>query len=95
MSSADKRLGSASRSLGRLGCLLALLQAGVSARSKLGLELKELDEQHGNQCCPNLNVKGIFSGSHEDFDLEVLFQGLEEQLNLPPVLVNGRDGVSS
>ena len=25
----------------------------------------------------------------------MLFQGLEGQLNLPPVLLNGRDGVSS
>ena len=35
----DKKTDSARRSLSWLGCLLALLEAGVAARSKLGLEL--------------------------------------------------------
>jgi len=50
--------------------------------------LKELDEQHGDQCCPNLNKKRILAGSDKGFDLQILFEGFEKQLDLPPVFVN-------
>ena len=43
-------------------------------------------------CCPNLDIERILSGTHKGFDLEVLLQGLEEQLNLPAVFLDRRDG---
>src|SRR4030042_1612148 len=54
--------------------------------------MKVLQEQQGNQGCPNLNAKSILGGSDESFYLEVLFEGLEEHLNLPSVFINGGDG---
>jgi len=57
---------------------------------ELGLELKVLDQQHGNQCCPNLDAEGILTGPHEGLDLQILLQSLEEEFDLPPVPVNCR-----
>lgn len=55
----------------------------------LGLKLKVLDQQHGNQCCPNLDEECVFAGSHEGLDLQVLLQGLEEKFDLPAIPVDG------
>jgi hypothetical protein len=33
--------------------------------------------------------------SYKGFDFEILFQGFEKELDLPVVLVNGREGVST
>ena len=54
--------------------------------------MKELDEQHGDQCCPNLNKKRILAGSDKGFDLQILLEGFEKQLDLPTVFVNRRYG---
>ena len=59
---------------------------------ELRSQLKEPKDQHGNQCCPNLNLYGIGTGSHEGLDLEVLLQRFKEDLHLPTVFVDGRDG---
>jgi len=59
--------------------------------TELRLELQVLYKQHSDKCCPNLYVKGILSGSDKGLDLQILFQGLEKQLNLPPIFIDGRD----
>ena len=56
---------------------------------ELGSELKEPQNQHRNQCCPNLNPNSIGAGPHKGLDLEVLFQSSEEDLDLPTVFVDG------
>jgi len=48
-----------------------------------------------DQCCPNLNAKGVLAGAHKGFDLQVLFQGFEKDLDLPPVFVDVGDGAGS
>src|SRR5512139_842131 len=50
---------------------------------ELGSELKEPQDQHRNQCCPNLNPHRIGAGPHKGLDFEVLFQSLKENLDLP------------
>ena len=57
-----------------------------------GLQLQELQQQHGDQCCPNLRLDRVFAGAHEGLDLQVLLQGLEEQFDLPAELVHTGDG---
>ena len=32
-------------------------------------ELKEAENQHRNQCCPNLNLHGIGAGPHKGFGM--------------------------
>jgi len=61
----------------------------------LGSELEILYQEHGDQCCPNLDEKGILGSAHEGLDLEVLFQSLEEKLDLPSVLVYGGYGAGA
>ncbi len=56
---------------------------------EFGPKLEKLEDQNGNQCCPNLNLDGIGAGSDKGLDLEVLLQMLEEDLNLPTVFVDG------
>ena len=62
---------------------------------KLRSKLKELEDQHGNQCCPNLNLHGIGTGSNKGLDLEVLLQSFEEDFNLPAIFVNGSNRTGS
>ncbi len=50
--------------------------------------VQPLDHQQGNQGCPNLDAKGVLALTYEGFDLQVLLQGLEEELDLPPVPVD-------
>ena len=57
-----------------------------------GKKVEPFQQQHGDESCPNLDVKGIGRGSDEAFDFEVLLEGFEEDFDLPTVLVNGRDG---
>src|SRR6516164_5021851 len=59
-----------------------------------GLELEVLEQQHRDQGGPDLHLQGIGAGPHKGLDLQVLLQGLEEQLDLPAVLVDGGDGRS-
>ena len=51
--------------------------------------LEILQEQDRDECCPNLDVHRIGAGSHEGFDFQVLFDGFEEEFNLPALLVDG------
>ncbi len=59
---------------------------------KLGTKLKEPQNQHGNQCCPNLDLDGIGTGAHKGLDLQVLLQSFKEDLDLPTLFVNGSNG---
>ena len=54
--------------------------------------MEVLQEQQGNQGCPNLNAKSILGGSDESLYLQMLFEGLEKHLDLPSVFINGGDG---
>ena len=60
----------------------------VKFRSKL----EETENQHRNQCCPNLDLHGIGTGSHEGLDLKVLLQSFKESLNPPTLFVDGSNG---
>jgi hypothetical protein len=58
---------------------------------EFGPELKEPEDQHRNQCCPNLNLNGIGAGAYKCLDLQILLQRLKEELDSPAVLVNARN----
>lgn len=48
-----------------------------------GQVMQVLDDEHGDQCCPNLDVQSVLRGAHEGLHLEVLLERLEEDLYLP------------
>ena len=56
-----------------------------------GFELQALEQQHGDQCWPNLDVQCILAGADKAFYLQILFEGLEKQLYLPSVLADCAD----
>ena len=60
--------------------------------ASLGEVVQPLDQQQGDQSCPNLDVKGVLVGSDESLDLQVLLDAFEKKFDFPAVLVNGRDG---
>ena len=45
-----------------------------------------------NHCDPDLRHDRIFRGAEKAFDLEILLDPFEKQLDLPSLLVNFRDG---
>src|SRR3972149_10874170 len=59
---------------------------------ELGSKLKEPQDQHCYQCCPNLDLHGIGTGSHKGLDLKVLLQSFKEGLNPPTLFIDGSDG---
>src|SRR3984885_612964 len=61
----------------------------------LGEMVQPLQQQDGDEGCPNLNAQSVFAGPHEALQLEVLLQRLEKELYLPAVLVDGGNGSSS
>ena len=46
------------------------------APSQTAAHLEILQEQDGDECCPNLDVHRIGAGSHEGFDFQVLLNVL-------------------
>src|SRR5262245_56373266 len=56
--------------------------------SKPGLKLKILEQEHCNECCPNLCPDGIGGGANETLDPQILLEQLKERLNLPTIFVN-------
>lgn len=52
-------------------------------------QLQVAQQEHRNQGCPDLGLHGIGRGAHERLDLQVLFEGFEEQFNLLPLFVDG------
>ena len=63
--------------------------------AEFGPKLQKTKNQHGNQCCPNLNLDGIGTGANKGLDLEVLLQMLKEDFNLPTIFVDGGYGAGS
>jgi hypothetical protein len=57
-----------------------------------GFELKIFDQQDRDQCGPQLDIHGVGAGPHERLDTLILFAGLEEQFDLPALLVDSGDG---
>jgi len=57
-----------------------------------GTELEVLEQQDGNQCCPNLGLQGVRAGADESLDLEMLLEHLEEQFDLPAVPIYPANG---
>lgn len=62
------------------------------APAETGGQLQVAQQQHRDQCCPHLGSHRVGRGADEGFDLQVLLEGLEAQLDLPAILVDGRDG---
>jgi len=57
--------------------------------AEAGGQLEIAQEEHGNQRGPDLGLYGIGRGPEKGLDLQVLFQGFQEQCNLPAILVPG------
>ena len=53
--------------------------------------VQPFEQQNGDQGCPNLNAQGVFAGTDESLQLEVLLKGLKEKLDLPAVFVDDGD----
>lgn len=66
-------------------------QAPAEARGHLQVSQQE----HRNQRRPDLGLHGIGRGAHERLDLQVLFEGFEEQFNLPPIFIDGGNRTGS
>ena len=41
--------------------------------------VQPFEQQDGDQSCPNLDAQGVFAGTHETLQLEILLERLEEQ----------------
>ena len=55
-----------------------------------GAEAADRDHQYGQQCCPNLDRERVGAGADEGFDAQALFDGAEEDLDLPAFAVDRR-----
>ena len=54
--------------------------------------MKPLKKHQGQKGCPNLNSKSVFGGTDEGLDFQILFERLEEDLDLPPIFIDRGDG---
>ena len=54
--------------------------------------MEPLNYQQRYHGCPNLDAKGILTGPYEGFDLQVLLERLEEEFDIPSLLIDGRYG---
>ena len=77
--------------------LLARLQSPLTPRrqirqrpAELGPQLQIAQQQHGDQCRPDLRAHGVAAGAHKGLNAQVLLQCLEEQFHLPAVPVDRR-----
>src|ERR1700747_868123 len=67
--------------------LLSQQGAQIGQRpAESGAELQILQQQHGDECCPNLGLQRVGRSSDKGFDAEQLLQRLEKRLNLPALL---------
>ena len=53
--------------------------------------MQPFQQEQRDQGCPNLDAERIFAGADETLHGKILFQRLEEQLDLPTLLVDGGD----
>lgn len=54
--------------------------------------LEQLEQEHADECCPNLDFYGVGAGAYEGFDFEVLFDGFKEELDLPALFIDFGNG---
>ena len=54
-----------------------------------------LEQQQGNQGCPNLNAQYVFADTDKGLNLQVLFERLEKYLYLPTIFVDGGNGAGA
>jgi hypothetical protein len=54
--------------------------------------MQPLEQEQGDQGCPNLDPKRVLACADERLHFQILLQGLEEQLDLPALFVDGGDG---
>ena len=59
------------------------------------MDLNILQKQDSNHCCPTQDLESIGRGADKSLHPQVLFENLKKYLDLPSVLVNGRDGGGS
>ena len=52
---------------------------------------EETQQESGDECDIDLDFDGVFVAPHEAFDLEVLLDPFEQQLDLPAFFVKGGD----
>jgi hypothetical protein len=57
-----------------------------------GRQLQKLQQTHRQQGDPDLDLSRVLSRADEGFAPEMLLQGLNEQLDLPPLLIDGGNG---
>ncbi len=57
--------------------------------------LQVAQQEHRNQGGPDLRLHGIGRGAHEGLNLQILFEGFEEQFNLPTIFVDGGNRAGS
>ena len=65
------------------------------APAEAGGQLQVAQQQHRDQCCPNLRLDGVGRGADESLDLQVLLERFEEQFDLPAILVDRGDGAGT
>src|SRR5690349_6458321 len=58
---------------------------------RFGFQLQELDQNHRDHGCPNLDPYCICRTAHKTFDVKILFDELEKNFNLPTILVDVRN----
>jgi len=56
-----------------------------------GVELRLFEDEDGEQRGPLLHLERVLTGAREDVDAQVLFDRLEEELNLPAIFVDSSD----
>lgn len=65
------------------------------APAETGGQLQVTQQQHRDQCRPNLRLDRVGRGADEGLDLQVLLERLEEQFDLPAILVDRGDGAGA
>ncbi len=62
------------------------------APAEAGPPLQVFEQEQSDQGRPNLNLQGVGAGADKGFDAQVLLERLEEQLDLPALVVDLGDG---
>src|SRR2546430_15783322 len=66
--------------------LLAQQSHQIRQRSAIASpQLQVFQQQHRDECCPNLDVQRVGAGAHEGFDAQVLLQIAEQLSDILPI----------
>ena len=57
--------------------------------------MEVLQEEQGDEGCPNLYTKSILARADKGFDLQMLLESFKKDLYLPSVFVDCRDGAGT